>query len=357
MAFGGNDWLAMTPEEALEPELPICDAHHHFYEFRKDRVPYQRYLLDEYAADVNAGHNVRSTVFVNCHVMYRADGPEELKAVGEVEFVQGMAAASASGQYGPGRIASAIVSQTDLGLGAEVCRVLEALRSASPNRFRGIRQNPTFAQMKDATFQAGAHELARMGLTLDIYPKPRELQELATFARLIPDLRIIVNHLAWDPHPELMKVNDDNTSGILLPVTDPVSEATKLDVWKEGMQAIASCPNVYLKLGGLGMPRAGFTWHARFKPIGSEELAAAMRPILSFAIDQFGPSRCMFESNFPVDKFSFSYSVMYNAYKRATRDFRADERLAMFHDTAVSVYGIEYASPTPVRAGAGQSHH
>ena len=135
MPYGGNDWLALTQEPTLEPELPICDAHHHFWDFNFKNIPYQRYLLHELAADINSGHNVRSTVFVETRAMYRADGPEEMRSVGEVEFVQGLAAASASGLYGPGRAAAAIVGYANLNLGVRVEPVLEALRAASPNGF------------------------------------------------------------------------------------------------------------------------------------------------------------------------------------------------------------------------------
>ena len=134
MPYGDNDWLALTTEETLEPELPICDAHHHFWDYRTDRVPYHRYLLHELAADVNSGHNVRSTVFLEARAMYRQTGPEELRPVGEVEFVQGLAAASASGLYGPGQAAAAIVGHANLNLGDDVARVLDALQAASPNR-------------------------------------------------------------------------------------------------------------------------------------------------------------------------------------------------------------------------------
>src|SRR5256885_6994777 len=139
MPYGGNDWLALTQEPTLEPELPICDPHHHFWDRRLQNLPYQRYLLDELNADIYSGHNVRSTVFLEARSMYRADGPVELRPVGEVEFVQGLAAASASGIYGPSRAAAAIIGHADLKLGAKVAPVLEALQAASPNRFRGIR--------------------------------------------------------------------------------------------------------------------------------------------------------------------------------------------------------------------------
>src|SRR2546428_14083613 len=137
MPFGGNDWLALTTEPTLEPELPICDPHHHFWDLRTERVPYQRYLLHELAADIHSGHNVRSTVFIEARAMYRADGPEEMRPVGEVEFVQGLAAASASGLYGPRRAAAAIAGPANLNLGGRRVPWLDALQAASPHRLRG----------------------------------------------------------------------------------------------------------------------------------------------------------------------------------------------------------------------------
>ena len=174
MPFGGNDWLALTQEETLEPDIPICDPHHHFWDFRTQRIPYQRYLLHELADDVNSGHNVKSTVFIEARSMYRTDGPEEMRPVGEVEFVQGLAAASASGLYGPTKIAAAIVGHANLNLGDAVEPVLEALQAASPNRFRGIRHSVTWdrcdyhqpnssgARLHNAPAQnAGGHGRAR----------------------------------------------------------------------------------------------------------------------------------------------------------------------------------------------------
>src|SRR5262252_7936002 len=174
MPFGDNHWLALTSEPTLEPELPICDAHHHFWDFRTDRIPYQRYLLHELVADIQRGHNVRSTVFIEARAMYRPDGPVELRPVGEVEFVQGLAAASASGLYGPCRAAAAIIGHANLNLGDRVQPVLEALHTASPNRFRGIRHTVTWDPHPDlasreqqgvlasADYRAGARVLARM---------------------------------------------------------------------------------------------------------------------------------------------------------------------------------------------------
>ena len=337
MPYGDNDWLALTQEDSLEPEMPICDPHHHFWDLRPRSVPYQRYLIHELNADIHSGHNVRSTVFVEARSMYRPDGPEELRPVGEVEFVQGIAAASASGLYGPGRAAAAIVGHADLKLGENVEPVLEALRAASPNRFRGIRHNVTWSPdplldnrdaegiMADGKFREGAKVLARMGLAMDNMLSFPQLPELADLANAVPDLSIILNH-----------IGGGNRVGIYANRDDEV-----LAAWRKGIATVAACPNVTVKLGGLGMPRWGFGWHAREVPIGSEELADAMSPWLTYCIEQFGPDRCMFESNFPPDKVSFSYNVMYNAFKRLSRGYSATERAAMFHDTAARVYRID----------------
>ena len=336
MPFGGDDWLALTPEPTLEPEIPICDPHHHLWDHRSQRTPYERYLLHELAADINSGHNVRSTVFVEARSMYRTDGPEEMRPVGEVEFVQGQAAASASGLYGPSRAAAAIIGHADLKLGDRVEPVLDALQAASPNRFRGIRHSVTWdpnpemdnrepqGLLATDNFRAGAQVLARKGMSLEGWLNASQLPELADFAKAVPDLTIILNHIGG-----LMR------TGPYAQREDEVMAA-----WRSGVAAVAACPNVNMKLGGVGMPRNGFDWHERDQPIGSEELAKSMAPLMNYCIDQFGPSRCMFESNFPVDKISYSYNVMYNAFKRLSKGYSASERADMFHDTAARVYRI-----------------
>ena len=337
MPYGGNDWLALTEEDTLEPEIPICDPHHHFWDFRTARIPYQRYLLHQLIADVSRGHNVRSTVFIEARAMYRTDGPAEMRPVGEVEFVQGLAAASASGLYGPCRAAAAIVGHADLKLGDRVEPALHALQAASPNRFRGIRHIVTWdadprvesrekeGVLSTPEFRAGAQVLGRMGLSLDTICCFPQLPEMVAFARAVPEVTIIMNHLGGLNRTGPFAGRDD----VVMPA------------WRNGMAELAKCPNVYLKLGGHGMPRFGFDWHLRDKPVGSEELAADMAPLMSYCIEQFGPQRCMFESNFPVDKVSFSHHVLYNAFKRFSRGYAAAERAALFHDTAVRAYRID----------------
>jgi predicted TIM-barrel fold metal-dependent hydrolase len=272
--------------------------------------------------------------------MYRAGASEEMRPVGEVEFVQGLAAASASGIYGPSRAAAAIVGHANLNLGERVAPVLEALQAASPNRFRGIRHSVTWdphpeientaahrgeGQLSSDQFRAGARVLARMGFSLEGWCYFPQLPELAAFAQAVPDLPIIVNHIGG-----LMRFG---------PYANREDEV--LATWRKGIAAVAACPNVNMKLGGIGMPRTGFGWDQRNKPIGSEELASGMAPWITYCIEQFGPSRCMFESNFPVDKVSYSYNVLYNAFKRLSSGYSASERAAMFHDTATRVYRIE----------------
>jgi predicted TIM-barrel fold metal-dependent hydrolase len=180
------------------------------------------------------------------------------------------------------------------------------------------------AQLANEQFRAGARVLARMGFTLEAWMYFPQLPELADFARAIPNLQIILNHIGGLIRTGPYAGKDDEV----------------LATWRRGLAAVAECPNVTIKLGGMGMPRTGFDWHARATPIGSEELAAAMAPYMNYCIEKFGPNRCMFESNFPVDKVSFSYHVMYNAFKRVSQGYSASERSAMFHDTAVRVYRV-----------------
>jgi|TARA_B100000745_G_scaffold12034_1_gene9047 predicted TIM-barrel fold metal-dependent hydrolase len=340
MPFGGNDWLDLTIEETLEPDLPICDPHHHFWDHRLERIPYQEYLLPQLVEDITSGHNVTSTVFIEARSMYRQNAPDHMKPIGEVEFVQGLAAASASGIYGDSRAAAAIVGHANLNLGSKVREVLEALKEASPKRFRGIRHSVTWdphpeientalhkneGQMLTKNFQDGAKVLADMGLTFEAWMYSHQLGELVDLAKTVPDLKIILNHVG----------------GLVL---DGPYESIREEVlanWRDRIKELSECPNVVVKLGGIGMPRTGFDWHLRQEPIGSEELASQMGPLLNYCIEQFGPERGMFESNFPVDKVSYSYNILYNAFKIFSKDYSPAERALMFRDNAIDIYSVD----------------
>ena len=338
MAAPINDWLAQTVEPTLDPDLAICDPHHHFWDQRPDRVE-PRYMLDELMADTGSGHNIVSTVFVEARSMYRDGASDEMRPVGEVEFVQGIAAQSASGVYGNTRAAHGIVGHANLHLGANVGPVLEALRAASPNRFSGIRHGvgwdphpeitspgayPFPNQLASDDYRAGARVLAEMNMSLDVSCMHPQLPEVADFARAVPDLTIVLNHVGGLMRTGPYASNPEET----------------MANWRSGIAAAASAPNVVLKLGGVGMPRTGFDWHQRSTPVGSEEVAASIDPIVRYCIEQFGPNRCMFESNFPVDKESFSYHVMWNAFKRMSADFSPSERADMFHGCAARAYRL-----------------
>ena len=342
MPFGGNDWLSLTQEPTLEPNIPICDPHHHFWDLRPARIPYQRYLLDELLSDTGSGHNIRSTVFIETRSMYRSAGPEEMKPVGEVEFAQGLAAASASGIYGPTRVADAIVGHANLLLGTAVAPVLDQLQIASPNRFRGIRHTITWdshpeisntaehkieGQLSHPRFIDGARILVRKNLSFDAWLYFPQLIELAGFAREVPDLKIVLNHIG----------------GLLRTGPYANNDSEVLDVWRKGINAVSECPNIVIKLGGITQPRTGYDWHARRVPIGSEELSQIMAPLMDYCIDKFGPDRCMFESNFPPDKVGCSYNVLFNAFKLVSKNYSNSERHDMFYKTAVKTYRIDHS--------------
>jgi predicted TIM-barrel fold metal-dependent hydrolase len=261
-----------------------------------------------------------------------------MRPVGEVEFVEGLATEGARGQHGRARMAAAIIGYADLKLGARVAPVLDAMEAASPTRFRGIRHSVGWDPSPELVnrdiqgllasdkYRAGARELARRGLCLENSLYHPQLPELALFARAVPDLTIILNHIGG-----LVRVGPyANRDDAVLPA------------WRRGIAAVAACPNVIIKLGGVGQRRFGFDWAEREKPIGSAELARALSPLMQYCIEQFGPDRCMFESNFPVDKVSYSYNVIDNAFKRLSEGYSAAERAAMFHETAARVYRIAH---------------
>ena len=337
MPIGDANWLAQTQEPTLEPNLPICDPHHHFWVQRPEPPAYQQYLLADLVADINSGHSVRSTVFIEARSEYRTEGPEELRPVGEVEFVQKLADESASGAYGPARAAAAIIGRADLKLGERVRPVLEALQAASPNRFRGVRHSVGWDPSPEVVdreiqgalatdgYRTGARVLAEMGFLLETSLYFPQLDGLADFANTVPGLTIVLNHIGG-----LLRVG---------PYANRDNEV--LAEWRRGVATVAKCSNIVMKLGGVGQARYGFDWSKREVPVGSEELAESLAPLMNYCIEQFGSDRCMFESNFPVDKVSYSYNVLYNAFKRLSQGHSPSERVAMFHDTAARVYSID----------------
>jgi L-fuconolactonase len=327
-------WLSKRTEPALEPDLPIIDPHHHFWE-----TPQRgRYLLPDLLADIGGGHNIVSTVFLECRAMYRGSGSREMAPVGEVEFVNGIAAMSASGNYGPCRVAEAIVGGGDLTVGARVRELLEAEIAVAGGRLRGIRHGVAwdshteiskFAsrtvplhQVTDPKFREGFAELAPLGLSFESWQYHSQLQDAIDLARAFPNTSIILNHVG----------------GVL--GVGPYSGRRQevLAGWRKDIFELAKCPNVTMKLGGIGMVSFGFEFHERDIPPSSEDLAAAWRQYIEPCIEAFGVNRCMFESNFPPDKQSCGYTELWNAFKRITAGASATEKTALYSGTAARVY-------------------
>ena len=334
MTTGARPWQELTKEDPIDPERPIIDPHHHLWDY-----PTSRYLLEDILADTGSGHNVVKTVFIECLSKYRTDGPAQMRPVGESEFVTSIAAASESGKYGPTRVASGIVGFADLTLGEAVAPVLAAHIEAGGGRFKGIRHaaawhadesianahtHPPQGLMADAAFRRGFAQLHPHGLSFDAWIYHTQLQELADLARAFPQTEIVLDHVG--------------TPLGLGPYAG--QRAAVFQDWKRAIPAVAACDNVVVKLGGLAMKVCGFDWHKAHQPPTSQMLAATMAPYFEYCIEQFGVQRCMFESNFPVDKVSCGYTVLWNAFKRMTHALSQAEQTALFHDTAARVYRL-----------------
>jgi predicted TIM-barrel fold metal-dependent hydrolase len=329
-----EDWLARRSEAILEPDLPIVDPHHHLW----DR-PGWRYLLPELLADTGSGHNVVATVFVQCRAMYRAGGPAELKPLGETEFVNGIAAMSASGGYGATRVCAGIVGHVDLTLGSRAQAVLEQHVAIAGSRFRGIRHtsawdadssvmNPNYhvpqGLMRNAAFREGFAALGRLGLSYDSWLYHPQIGELEDLARAIPDTPIVLDHVGGPLHVGAYAGRQQDVFA----------------AWQKAIRSLAACANVHVKLGGLGMRIGGFGFESRKEPPSSEDLAAAWKPYVETCIEAFGARRCMFESNFPVDKGSYGYAVFWNACKLLAKGASAAEKAELFSGTATRFYRL-----------------
>jgi L-fuconolactonase len=329
------EWLARRQETILEPDLPIVDPHHHLV----DRANTGCYLLPDLLTDTGSGHNITATVYLEWLSMYRAGGPIDMRPVGEVEFANGVAAMAASGIYGKTRVCAGIVGYADLMLGAAVEPVLEAMIAAGGGRFRGIRyisashpdeaargssvNRPAGLLLNDKV-RDGFARLHPLGLSFDAFMYHTQLGDLVDLARAFPDTPIVLDH-----------VGGPIGVGPYAGRRDAV-----FATWRASIEELAHCPNVHVKLGGLGMRLFGFDVHQGELPPSSEQLATLWRPYLETCIEAFGTRRAMFESNFPVDKGSGSYQVFWNAFKRIAAGCSANEKAALFAGTASRFYHL-----------------
>ena len=328
---GRDDWLAQVDEPVVDPGREIVDPHHHLW-IRGGA----RYLLDDLWADTGSGHDVRQTVFLECRSHWATEGPAHLRPVGETRFVAEIAAASA---HGPGKAEIAgIVAHADLG-DPRLDEVLDAHEDAGRGRFRGIRHSGAWEPNAEAltipgrgpanlyesdAFRAGVARLGERGLSFDTWHYHHQNRDFRDLAAAVPGTTIVLDHF-----------------GTPLGVGAWAGRRDEIfAAWKDDIAAIAECPNVHAKLGGLAMPDNGFGWHERARPPDSDAVVAAQARYFRHAIDCFGPARCMFESNFPVDRVSVGYRVLWNAFKKIAAAYDESAQAAMFAGTARRVYRL-----------------
>jgi predicted TIM-barrel fold metal-dependent hydrolase len=325
-------WLALRQEDILSPDLPVIDAHFHIWDFSSPP-----YFAAELAQDFHSGHHVVGGVFVECTMGYLTEGPEPSRCVGETLFVADQA------RLVPEATIAAIVAWADLSQGAAVQDVLQQHKQAAAGRLRGIRVRAAWDADPAAGYGAtgvpqrmlysealrdGVRVLASQGLSLDVWAFHPQLDDIADLARACPGVQIIANHVGG---PLGVGRYADQRQEVFAQ-------------WSSAIQRMAQHPNVAIKLGGLGISRLGFPFASAEIPLGSEALAEAWGPYVRTCIEAFGPQRCMFGSNFPVDKVMCSYPVLLNAFKRMTDSYSEAEKSAIFSRTAADIYRIPAAS-------------
>ncbi|MDA0792026.1 MAG: amidohydrolase family protein [Proteobacteria bacterium] len=328
-------WLDQVSEEIIDPGRPIVDPHHHLWpDTRGVLAPY---LLNDLWRDTQSGHHVVDTVFMECGASYLEEGPVHLRPTGETEFVA--AQARRSRDQGKAEI-SGIIGHVDLMLDEVLIReALSAHEEAGEGLFRGIRHGGAHDPDKvlrwgDATplpdlyerpeFRRGVKLLGSLGYTYDTWHYHFQNQAFVDLARAVPDTLLVLDHFG-------------SPVGVG-PWADRRDEV--FDTWQRDMLALAACENVVVKIGGLAMPPNGFGWHSRVTPATSDELVTAQRDYYDRTIECFGPDRCMFESNFPVDRMSVSYHVYWNAMKKISAAFSEDDKDLLFQGTARRVYRV-----------------
>jgi L-fuconolactonase len=327
-------WLASYSEEILDPEESIIDAHHHLW-----TEPGNHYLMDDLLADLSTGHRIAATVFVQCHHGYRESGPAHLRSVGETERIESVGR-EARLRRPHLRPCAGIIGFADLLDTATVEEVIDAHVAAAPAHFRGVRQSVARdshfpdgivirparpGMMSEAAFRNGLRILARRNLTFDAMLYHEQIAELTTLAREVPDATIILDHYGCPLGVGHYRGRERETFA----------------AWRREIEELSSCPNVSVKLGGMGMIITGAEHHLKAAPPTSQALAAAWRPYFDVCVEAFGSARCMFESNFPVDKAMYSYGVLWNAFKRLAGRFSPAEKAELFMRTAARVYRLD----------------
>ena len=333
-------WLDQISEEIIDQDIEIVDPHHHLWPgpSRTDEVSAEnRYLLEDLWKDTESGHKVSKTVFVECGQGYFESGSDAMKPVGETKFVCEVSE-EAKADKSKAQI-KGIVGHADMMLGSSAREVLEAHLEEGKGRFKGIRHGASWDESEEIrnshsnpirhiylndTFQKGIEQLDALNLTLDAWNYHKQIKELTDLAKCFPNLKIVQNHFG-------------GPLGIG-PYKNKREEV--FPEWKDSISELSEQENVYIKIGGLAMPINGWGWHKRELPATSEELVENHEKYYLHSIKSFGVKRCMFESNFPVDKRSISYAVLWNGFKKVVRDFSTEEKEYLFFKTAADFYSL-----------------
>jgi len=324
-------WLNATIEKALEPEIEICDPHHHLW-----NLPGSRYLVEEYLRDASGGHKITKTVFIECRTSYRTDGPVEMRPVGETEFIATITA-KANEKESKTKVAAGIVGFADLLLGDKVEPVLEALIAAGKGRLRGIRNMSCWDAddkierwtdvpqlLMNPTWRKGFAHLKKHNVSFDAWLYHTQIKELTSLAKVFPDTIMILDHI-----------------GGPIGIGAYASKREEVfKIWQKDIADIARCQNVFVKVGGMAIGGLGHDWYKLPAPLSSEQLAKEYAPYYMYCIEQFGPKRSMLESNYPVDKRGYSFTILWNALKIMTKEFSRTERGDLFYNTAIKTYSL-----------------
>lgn len=328
-----DSWLSLRKEEIVLPELPIIDPHHHLW----NRKGYS-YQIEELLRDISCGHNIKQTVYIECGAFYRKEGPEVFRSVGEVEYISELIRGNQLGMNSPDECRiGGIVSRIDL-RSSNVLDIIKLHIEKSQGNLRGVRHSAAFMEDSlpltipgygpeglylDADYQNGARALRKFNLVLDCWHYFSQRSEFIKFLDVVQDTTVVLNHL-----------------GTPLGIGSSRYFGDFFDEWKRFIEALGKKKNVYLKLGGLGMVDLGWGLHTRREPIGSEEYARLVKPLVIHAIECFGSKRCMFQSNFPVDRVSISYQVLWNAFKIICKELDYRMKAELFSETARLVYKL-----------------
>lgn len=321
-----------TQEEIIDPLREIIDCHHHLW-----NRPDSRYMVDEFLRDAQDGHHVVQSIFIQCRTGYRhgtLDSPAlETTAIAHATH-------ASQGQASPVQVGAGIVGYADMRGGAGIAPLLDAHIQSGGDRFKGVRHivawadGPEFqvegyptapGMMSSPEFEAALQQLAVRNLSFEAMVYHTQLDELAGVARTHADTRFVLNHIG-------------------LPLGIGAFSSRKEHAfadWRAGLRALAGCDNVYIKLGGMGMHMLGLALDSEPGPFASKRIADAYRPYVDECVSAVGANRCMFESNFPVDRRRCDYRTLWNAFKRIGSSYTEDEKHMLFSDTARRCYGLE----------------